>query len=102
MNEGQNEPRIANRARDIERSSTSSRFENLLPWPERRYGEAADSGYRADCHLACGKSPTAAHASYMCAEEFGHLHCERAHPSRRAVDQDFLPRPNPSLVAKTL
>ena len=34
--------------------------------------------------------------------DLGDLHGERAHASRRAVDQDLLPRLNLSLVAKTL
>src|ERR1700733_3658878 len=44
----------------------------------------------------------AAYAGYVRAEPLGELHSERTHTSRGAVDQDLLPRPNLSLVAKTL
>src|SRR6266542_6945052 len=43
-----------------------------------------------------------AYAGHICAEGLGDLHCERAHASSGAVDQDLLPRPNLSFVAKTL
>src|SRR5215467_2059909 len=46
--------------------------------------------------------PRAAHASNFCAERLGDLHRESTHSSRRAVNQDLLPRLNVSLVAKTL
>src|SRR5262249_6858409 len=43
-----------------------------------------------------------AYAGHICAEPLGNLHSERTHASRRTVNQDLLPRLNPSLVAKTL
>ena len=46
--------------------------------------------------------PRTAHAGNFRAERFGDLHGEGAHASCRAVNQDFLPRLNLSLVAKTL
>src|SRR5712691_10877114 len=46
--------------------------------------------------------PRTAHAGHICAEGLGDLHSERTHASPGAVDQDLLPRPNLSLVAKTL
>src|SRR5712692_9621065 len=45
---------------------------------------------------------SAAHPGYICAERFGDLHREGTHASRRTVNQNLLPRPNLSLVAKTL
>ena len=44
----------------------------------------------------------AAHAGDVCPERLGDLHGERTHASRRAIDQDLLPRLNLSLVAETL
>src|SRR5229473_320947 len=46
--------------------------------------------------------PRTAYAGNLCAERSGDLHSERAHASRRTVNQDLLPRLNVSLVAKTL
>src|SRR5713226_4995111 len=51
--------------------------------------------------------PRAAYAGHICAEPRGDLHSERAHASRRTVNQDFLPGPNLSVFgqatsAKTL
>src|SRR5207248_5651242 len=45
---------------------------------------------------------SAAHDGHICAERFGDLHRERAHASRRAVDQDLLPRLDLSFVAYSL
>ena len=44
----------------------------------------------------------AANAGHICAERLGDLDGERAHASRRAIDQDLLPGLDLSLVAKTL
>ena len=44
----------------------------------------------------------AADAGHICAERLGDLHRERAHASRRAVDQDLLSRLDLALVAQTL
>src|SRR5271169_7132935 len=46
--------------------------------------------------------PCTAYAGHICAERLGDLHSERTHASRCTIDQDLLPRLNPSLVAKTL
>ncbi len=46
--------------------------------------------------------PCAAYAGHICAEPLGDLYSERAHASRRTVNQDLLPRLNLSLVAQTL
>src|SRR5437773_4391436 len=46
--------------------------------------------------------PRTAYAGHICAEELGDLYSERAHASPGSVDQDLLPRPNLSLVAKAL
>src|SRR5450755_814233 len=46
--------------------------------------------------------PRTAYPGHLCAERLGDLHSERAHASRRPVNQDVLSRPNLSLVAKTL
>src|SRR5713101_3356180 len=46
--------------------------------------------------------PRAAHTGHVRAERLGDLHSERTHASRRAVDQDLLPRLNPSFIAKAL
>src|SRR5260370_41414149 len=46
--------------------------------------------------------PRTANARNFSAERLGDLHSERTHASCRTVDQDLLPRLNPSLVAKTL
>src|SRR5208337_4661937 len=46
--------------------------------------------------------PRTAYAGNLCAEPLGGLNSERTHASRRTVNQDLLPRPNLSLVAKTL
>ncbi len=46
--------------------------------------------------------PRTAYASHNRAKRLGDLHRERTHASRRTIDQDLLPRLNPSLVAKTL
>src|SRR5277367_2254333 len=46
--------------------------------------------------------PCTAYAGHICAEPLGDLHSERAHASRCTIDQNLLPRLNPSLVPKTL
>src|SRR5262249_45625157 len=46
--------------------------------------------------------PRTAYAGHLCAEGLGDLHSERTHTSRRAVNQDLLPRLHVSLVAQTL
>jgi hypothetical protein len=46
--------------------------------------------------------PGTAYAGHIRAERLGDLHGERTHASRCTIDEDHLPRPNPSLVAKTL
>jgi hypothetical protein len=46
--------------------------------------------------------PCTAYAGHICAERLGDLHGERSHASRCTIDQDLLPRLNPSLVPKTL
>src|SRR5205814_10299239 len=46
--------------------------------------------------------PRTADAGHICPERLGDLHSERAHASRRPVNQDFLPRLKLSLVTKTL
>src|SRR5712692_2146101 len=46
--------------------------------------------------------PRTAYASNIRPEPLGDLHSERTHAARRTVNQDLLPRPNLSLVAKTL
>src|SRR5215831_9624072 len=46
--------------------------------------------------------PRTANAGNICAERLGDLHRKRTDTSRRTVNQDFLPRLNLSLVAKTL
>src|SRR5271170_6963159 len=46
--------------------------------------------------------PGTAYAGHICAERLRDLHSERTHASRCTIDQDLLPRLNPSLVAKTL
>src|ERR1700738_4253526 len=46
--------------------------------------------------------PCTAYAGHVCAERLGDLHSERTHASRCTINQDLLPRPNPSLVTKTL
>ena len=43
-----------------------------------------------------------AYAGHISAERLGDLYTERTDTSRRAVNQDLLPRMNLSLVAKTL
>src|SRR5712692_11346461 len=43
-----------------------------------------------------------AHAGHFRSERLGDLHGERTHASRRAVNQDLLPRLNLSRVAKSL
>src|ERR1700721_547187 len=48
-------------------------------------------------HISC-----TAHAGHICAERLGDLHSERTHASRCTIDQNLLPRLNPSLVAKAL
>src|SRR5437763_9906918 len=45
---------------------------------------------------------SAAHSGHICAERLGDLHREGTHASRRAINQDLLPRLKLSLVAKTL
>src|SRR5437879_924341 len=44
----------------------------------------------------------AADARHIRSKRLGDLHGEGAHASRRAVDQDLLPRPNLALVSETL
>src|ERR1700733_1577690 len=44
----------------------------------------------------------AAHTGYLYAESLGNLYGKRTDPSRRAVDQHFLPRLNLSVVAQGL
>jgi hypothetical protein len=46
--------------------------------------------------------PRAAHAGHFGAEGLGNLHGERPNPSRRADDQDLVPRLDPSVIAQTL
>src|ERR1700732_4500199 len=46
--------------------------------------------------------PGTAYAGHIRAERLGDLHGERTHASRCTIDEDHLPRPNPSLIAKTL
>jgi hypothetical protein len=46
--------------------------------------------------------PRATYAGNLRANPFGNLDCERAHPARRTIDQNFLPRLQPCLIAKTL
>src|SRR6266511_4582922 len=46
--------------------------------------------------------PRAAHSRYLCAERFSDLHSERTDTPRRTIDQDLLPRLNPTFVAKPL
>ena len=60
-----------------------------------------DDSIRADGanHLHISR---AANAGHICAEGFGDLHCEGAHTSGGAVDQDLLAGLYLSLVAKAL
>src|SRR3972149_721975 len=46
--------------------------------------------------------PRAAHTRHVRPERLGDLHGKRTHTSRRTVDQDLLPRPNPSFVTQAL
>src|SRR6266404_7016933 len=46
--------------------------------------------------------PRTADARHICAERLGDLHRERAYASRRAIDQDLLPRLDLSFVANSL
>ena len=46
--------------------------------------------------------PRAANAGHLRAERLGNLHGERAHASRRTVDQDLLPWLHLPRIAKTV
>src|SRR5271170_8435228 len=46
--------------------------------------------------------PCTAYAGHICAKRLSDLHSERTHASRCTIDQDLLPRLNPSLIAQTL
>src|SRR2546428_2171307 len=46
--------------------------------------------------------PRAADAGHVRAERLADLHCECAHASRGAINQDLAARPNLSMVAKAL